>query len=177
MKVRYSRRRETSKDLSIQGMSRNIKYFVQFFWEHVASKKAVGEGVMLRYSPGNGQPLKLWIIGVLGRLCSSYLENELDGEASGGKKTREETIAAASEGSGSKHPTPKYRELGCLHLPSDLLQLEYQSPACLWFENSVIQRTSLPHQKIAWNMYFFIWLGCFMSCSMAPDKGETCCSH
>ena len=49
------------------------------------------------HSPGNGQPLKLSVIGVLGRLCHSCMENDLDGGTRGGWETREETQAANTE--------------------------------------------------------------------------------
>lgn len=54
VKGRYPRRREMSKDLSIQGMSRNFKYFVQFF-ESMLQLRKLWERVLCPYSPGNGQ--------------------------------------------------------------------------------------------------------------------------
>lgn len=104
-------------------------------WEHVATKKAVGEGLRPIVPPGNGHPLKLWVTGILGRLYSSFVEDELDGDTNGGKKTREEIIVAASERSSSQHWTSKNSGLGHLHSPSDSLHPGHKRPAGLWFEN------------------------------------------
>lgn len=93
----------------------------------------------------------------LGRLCCSWVEDELDEESSRGRTTREEAIVAALERSGSKQWTCKDSGL-------DPLQLGSKIAAYFDLNISIIQRARpAPSESMNILILCFIWLGCFLS--------------